>query len=470
MRAKAYTEKLLTEGKASSLTDILLAKEERAEMQQELLKEGKCLISFGLNIPGAIKNDKLFTQAFHEGSRRIQQQLRFKGCQQLRYESISTAAGEQCFFVVDEDALTVKKWMVQIETDSKLGRLLDIDVLCPDGSKISRSDISIEARRCYLCGEAAAVCGRSRRHSYEELLEACVRIIMDELDQAFMDKVAANAARALLYEVATTPKPGLVDCNNSGSHSDMDIFTFIDSTAVLTPYFRSFVEKGMDYAEMQPESVLPLLRYPGLKAEDAMYCITKGINCHKGIIFSMGLVCTAVGMLYAQGKTMKTPDILSLSGEICSSLMDDFKNMKEPRSYGEKLYAQYGISGIRGEACSGYPSVENIALPALKSYVEQGMTLSDAGAWTLINLLSATEDSNIITRSDIETLKEVKARASEILAKRDFSKEILVDLDRKFIEKNISPGGCADLLALTYFLYFMEVMTTPKRGGMTRGL
>ncbi len=456
MNAKAYTEKLLTEGKASSLADILLAKEDRAEMQQELLKEGKCLISFGLNIPGAIKNDKLFTQAFHEGSRRIQQQLRFKGCQLLRYESLSTAAGEQCFFVVDEDALSVKKWMVQIETENNLGRLFDIDVLRPDGSKISRSDIAMEARRCYICGEAAAACGRSRRHSYEELLEACVHIIMDELDNAFLDKVAANAARALLYEVATTPKPGLVDCNNSGSHSDMDLFTFIDSTAVLTPYFRSFVEKGMDYADMQPESVLPLLRYPGLKAEDAMYRITKGTNCHKGIIFSMGVVCTAIGMLYAQGKAISTSDILALSGEICSSLMDDFKNMQDPRSYGEKLYAQYGISGIRGEACSGYPSVEKVALPALKSYLGKGMTLNDAGAWTLINLLSATEDSNIIARSDIKTLKEVKANAKKILEKEDCSKGLLEQMDREFIKKNISPGGCADLLALTYFLYFME--------------
>ncbi len=456
MRAKAYIEKLLREGIVSSLEAILLAKEQRVELQQELLKEGKCLISFALNIPGAIKNDRLFTRAFQEGSCRIQQQLRFKSCPVLRYESLSTAAGEQCFFLVDADALTVKQWMVQIETNSNFGRLLDIDVLRSDGSKISRSDIGMESRRCYLCGEAAASCGRSRRHSYEELLDCCVRIMLEELDNDFLDKVAVNAARALLYEVATTPKPGLVDCSNSGSHRDMDLFTFIDSSAVLTPYFRRFVEKGMDYADMEPKAVLPLLRYPGLLAEDAMYRITKGTNCHKGIIFSMGVVCTAIGMLYGQGKKRNSSGILCLSGEICAPLMDDFKQMKEPRTYGERLYAQYGISGIRGEASAGYPSVEKVALPVLKNYLDKGMSLNDAGAWTLLELLCATEDSNIIARSDMETLQAVKAQAKELLSKEDRSLEDLRELDRSFIQKNISPGGCADLLALTYFLYFME--------------
>ncbi len=456
MRAKAYTRKLLQEGQVSSLADILIAKEQRVEQQQALLKEGKCLISFGLNIPGAIKNDKLFTRAFQEGSRRIQQQLRFKSCPILRYESSSSAVGEQCFFVVDADPIMVKQWMVQIECASKLGRLLDIDVLRSDESKISRSDIGMESRRCYLCGEAAALCGRSRKHSYEELLECCVRIIMEELDSDFLDKVAANSTKALLCEVATTPKPGLVDCRNSGSHRDMDLFTFIDSSTALSPHFRRFAEKGMDYADRQPAEILPLLRYPGLLAEDDMYRATKGINCHKGIIFSMGVVCTAVGMLHAKGEKWYSGKVLALSGEICATLMDDLHKMTEPRTYGEKLYARHGISGIRGEASSGYPSIEKVALPALKRYLSQGMSLNDAGAWTLQELLCATEDSNIIARSDLATLRDVKARAAELLAGSDRSLFLLEDLDRDFIQKNISPGGCADLLALTYFLYFME--------------
>jgi holo-ACP synthase/triphosphoribosyl-dephospho-CoA synthase len=236
----------------------------------------------------------------------------------------------------------------------------------------------------------------------------------------------------------------------------MDIFTFIDSTAVLTPYFRRFAEKGMEFSTMAPGEVLQHLRYPGRCAEAAMLEMTKGVNSHKGIIFSMGVICTAMGMLYGQGKTLTADEILDLSGEICSSLMDDFKQMNVPRSYGEKLYAEHGISGIRGEASQGYPTVRNVGLPAMRKYLNQGMSLNDAGAWTLLELLSATEDSNIITRSDVETLRSVQQQVREALNKNDRSEELLNELDSEFIAKNISPGGCADLLALTYFLYFTE--------------
>jgi len=49
-------------------------------------------------------------------------------------------------------------------------------------------------------------------------------------------EIAGQAEKALLYEVALTPKPGLVDRNNSGAHSDMDFFTFLDSIVSLSPY------------------------------------------------------------------------------------------------------------------------------------------------------------------------------------------------------------------------------------------
>ena len=287
-------------------------------------------------------------------------------------------------------------------------------------------------------------------------MKETIHILQTHFAEEFLNKTAANAARALLYEVATTPKPGLVDRRNSGSHKDMDIFTFLDSTAVLTPYFRAFAERGIELSAMDPKKVLPHLRYPGRQAEEAMLRITGGVNSHKGIIFSMGVFCAAMGMLYGQEQTLTAAAILRRSGEICHSLMDDFKEMKVPHSYGERLYAEHGISGIRGEASQSYPSVGNIGLPALQRYLQSGMSLNDAGAWTLLELLCSTEDSNILARSDLETLRSVQAQVREVLVSEDRSMSIIEELDRQFVEKNISPGGCADLLALTYFLYFTE--------------
>ena len=48
---------------------------------------------------------------------------------------------------------------------------------------------------------------------------------------------------ALLKEVGTTPKPGLVDLHDTGAHKDMDYDTFVKSTYAIKPYiFRMAVE------------------------------------------------------------------------------------------------------------------------------------------------------------------------------------------------------------------------------------
>ena len=47
-------------------------------------------------------------------------------------------------------------------------------------------------------------------------------------------RIARLAAAALVEEVYTTPKPGLVDLNNTGAHRDMTVQTFLYSAAALT--------------------------------------------------------------------------------------------------------------------------------------------------------------------------------------------------------------------------------------------
>ena len=135
--------------------------------------------------------------------------------------------------------------------------------------------------------------------------------------------------------------------------------------------------------------------------------------------------------------------------------MDDFKDIekKETLSYGEKLYKEYGITGIRGEAAQGFPSVFEIGLPKLKEEISQGKSMNDAGVSVLIALISKVQDTNIITRSDRETLFWAQKEAQQVL-KNGVKEEQVQSLDKLFIEKNISPGGCADLLALCFFVYF----------------
>ena len=62
------------------------------------------------------------------------------------------------------------------------------------------------------------------RPSVAELQEKTTEILTEARDAQDVADAARLAVRALLYEVTTTPKPGLVDRRNSGSHKDMDVF------------------------------------------------------------------------------------------------------------------------------------------------------------------------------------------------------------------------------------------------------
>ena len=97
--------------------------------------------------------------------------------------------------------------MIALE-ETKIGRLYDIDVLEKENTKISRKDLGFPERKCLLCDNPACQCGRSRKHSIEELRKKIYGIIWEEQLQR---GVAAEISQALMEEVYTTPKPGLVD-------------------------------------------------------------------------------------------------------------------------------------------------------------------------------------------------------------------------------------------------------------------
>jgi triphosphoribosyl-dephospho-CoA synthase CitG len=285
----------------------------------------------------------------------------------------------------------------------------------------------------------------------------------------YADKIARLAVRAMLYEVTAAPKPGLVDRENSGSHRDMDIFpvldglrmTGLDSSAALAAHFRDFTLKGLAF-EGTAEQLFDAIRYTGLLAEDSMFAATNGANTHKGLIFSLGVLCAALGYLRGRDMPGETDRLFSLCAQMTAKLKADFAGVtaENARTAGEKIYARYGVTGIRGEAASGFASVRAYGLPPFRALTSQGYSLNDAGVITLLHLMANAQDTNIIARSDLETQKEVQREARDLLSRTGRSPRALLQeirgLDKSFIGRNISPGGSADLLAVTYFIYFLE--------------
>ena len=450
-------------GEPASLEEILDARSLRADRQKELLKAGgSCLISFSMNIPGAIKQFPLAEAAFETGLSEIRALIPETSV--LTFEESRKKTGNEAFFLLGSEPQAVKKAMSGLEESHPLGRLFDIDVLAGDGRPLSRTELGLPPRTCLVCGENAKVCARSQAHSMELVLWRTAQILNDYFRGLSADKTAACAVRALLYEVSSTPKPGLVDRNNSGSHKDMDFFTFLDSSAALIPWFRDFFCIGWDHGDEQTEALFSRLRLAGQKAEAAMFSATGGVNTHKGLIFSFALLCGALGkvcagnLLAGTGLPADAAEVFDLCRRLGTCSLKDFEGTGKCATAGEACYTAYKIPGARGEAAAGFPSARKIGLPALKAHLSSGWPLNDAAVLSLLTLIAEVDDTNMIHRGGLSAAMDAKKEARMLLSEISLSdfKETMEQLDQDYIRRNLSPGGCADLLAVSLLLLFLE--------------
>ena len=440
------------------LTQMLCAREERVNRQSRLLSSVQqgCLICFTLNIAGPYKTSPLLLTAFQEGEEKITQLLTLNKLKILSHERYIEPTGYESYFVVDNDAMTIKNLTVQIEDSLKIGRLFDIDVLKLNGEKISRKDIGKQERSCLICNKIGAGCSSRRSHSPEQLQEKTIALICEYFNEKFCDKIACTAVKALLYEVSVTPKPGLVDRHCSGAHKDMDFFTFIDSAAAISPYFKQCADLGVGGGSAQ--EVFKNLRMPGQFAEIDMLTATNGVNTHKGAIFSLGIICGACGYLYGLERPITAENILDTASQMAKVSVKDFEQLldKTPKTFGEKIFLQQNITGVRGEASAGFPSVKNIGYPAFLNCLHQGYSLNDSGAIALLNMICYTQDTNIIKRAGVEKLAIIQEEIKKEIDKNKNIMSYLSSLNQYFITENISPGGCADLLSVIFMLYFLS--------------
>lgn len=434
-----------------TLEQILNAREERACRQYTLSrKHGVPILSFTMNIPGPVKDTPLIRRAFQEGLTVLDQNLHPDAILETRITRSVT--GCEALFAVDADPHALKRITTRIEDTHPLGRLFDMDVLDENLQKLDRELVSGGDRGCIVCRKPGRDCASQRLHSVGELQQAVHRILVNHFSKSVdCHTIGTWAALSLLDEVSVTPKPGLVDRANTGSHRDMDLSTFVASTAALVPWFREFTQLGMETWRDSPEELFPLLRRLGMEAERAMFRATTGINTHKGAIFTLAILCCTAGRLLATGEDWTAKALLdSAAAMIRTAMEQDFQGMTDTTA-GGRLYRQYGIRGIRGEAADGFPSIREIGLPILEQCLSDGMDWNEAGAVTLIHLIANVEDTNMISRGGLRLAQIAREKASAVLPHLTVPE--LQNLDRWFMENNLSPGGCADLLAAVCFLH-----------------
>lgn len=285
-------------------------------------------------------------------------------------------------------------------------------------------------------------------------------------------KFAEYAQKSILYEAVLTPKPGLVDAVDPGSHKDMNVFTFLDSSTSLFKSFYDYAKEGF-VCEQDEQGLFNEIRKIGINAENSMFEATKNINTHKGINFSLGIILAATGYYFKNTNfdvdvinkfnEQNSMQIINVVKNMTKDLVkNDFKNLhkKEHLTNGEKLYLKTGFSGIRGEVENGFPTIFEIALPRLRHVSNMNISMDRKLLDVLFHIMQNTSDSNVVNRGGLEALNFVKQESSKFVENNNIFKENykekIEEMNKLFIKKNISPGGSADLLSVTIYFAMLE--------------
>lgn len=181
-----------------TLEKMLQVREERVAIQNRILEnENLTLITFTMNIPGPIKNNQWIYQSFLLGKQDFVEYMKNDPIKEVLYRNLSS--GGEAYFVIDKQfsAMIIKSKIVQFEETHPIGRWFDIDVKSAPNETVSRADLGFKPRKCFLCNEDAKVCGRSRRHSVEELF-----LFTNERLKGYVASKAHNSKIAGSYSVA----------------------------------------------------------------------------------------------------------------------------------------------------------------------------------------------------------------------------------------------------------------------------
>jgi triphosphoribosyl-dephospho-CoA synthase len=275
-------------------------------------------------------------------------------------------------------------------------------------------------------------------------------------DGLVAELIAEQAVIALLRELAAWPKPGLVSHVDSGSHTDMDAAMLQASANALRPFFAELARAGQDGADMGR------LRAIGLRAEAAMLTVTGGINTHRGAIFGLGLLCAAAGAVAEISTEGGAVAPMRLGNVVRQRWAAEIGRGPIPLfSHGAAALRRYGAGGARAEAASGFRSVYEVGWPA----VRWGRSLrpGDPDAppvQACFALIAAVWDTNLLHRGGADGMHYAAKAASSFLSQGgvgapDWCARAAA-VHAAFVARRLSPGGCADLLAMTLFVDALE--------------
>ena len=289
-------------------------------------------------------------------------------------------------------------------------------------------------------------------------MSALAARIVAPSDDAFHAALGRAATVSLYDELALAPKPGLVSFEDSGSHADMDAGTFLRSLFALRHYFPRIAAQGAASAGFAPLAAL------GIAAETRMLRATGGVNTHRGAIFTLGLLCAAAG---AAGRGCDADrlraTLVTRWGEALAARARVTRDAREPQSNGARAAWLHGLRSAATEAALGLPTLFEHVLPALRAARRADADDRNARLHALFVAMAEADDTNLAHRGGVEGLHFARCQAREFLAAGGGLQAGAVARAKRvhalFVERRLSPGGAADLLAAACFVERVEALS-----------
>jgi triphosphoribosyl-dephospho-CoA synthase len=443
---------------------LLDARDERAALLAELTRRGSArggpaVVWITVSVPGPDKQppgiDAVFGAAAAALERFPAAEVALQGRDVLGPYAALFASGSP---------VELKRAAIALEEAAPARRLIDIDVYDHEGRQVDRARLGLSQRTCLICGEPARECIAAGRHDVGSLVYAAHALLESFSPAALARRLVAGAET----ELDLTPKPGLVDRHDNGSHPDLSYALMRRSIELLPVYFEDLL------ALRRSEADLGACIDAGRRAERRMGHAL-GANAHRGYIFLCGLLLLAACDAEQAARRTETPlgpvapsPAASAAGwgfeglrhhvrSLAREFFDQHAAHEGPvPSHGSRVRRQLGIGGIRAEARDGLPSVFDEGFPAYEDALARTGDAQLAAFALLGALMQCVEDTTTLHRCGpigLARLRRDGRTLADLVASGTDPVPHLEAWNREYLRLGLTMGGVADCMALVFALH-----------------
>ena len=254
-----------------------------------------------------------------------------------------------------------------------------------------------------------------------------------------IERLAQALAHGARMELCLTPKPGLVDLADNGSHPDLSVSIMERSIGIVEDYLGEIVASlRLDEPFSQQQAIAQ-------RAERRLHD-ELGTNTHKGYLFLSGM------LLIARHRA-GCDDDAAVRQSLSTLCKDFFLGAGEENTHGARARQRFQVGGIVREAVAGYPSLFEAALPVFRTTLARNGRLKTASLAMMARLMQVVDDTTTLHRGGTEGMERVRRdgrRLEQMIENGDDFISYLEELNRGYKALNLTIGGVADLLGIAF--------------------